>query len=146
MRSIDMKSFAACAALALTLAGCSDGAPSNNLTSIQMVNPGSDRLKALSPLNQRIGLMRAIRDSGKRCRNVQAVGYQQEFRRMAMWVALCSDGRHWSIFIAPNEDIQVRDCAENAQLDLPVCRPVAPMPPDPNAPAGAEGKATTNGT
>lgn len=141
-----MKTLIGCAALALILAGCEDGAPSSNVTSIRVVNPGSDRLKALSPLNQRIGLMRAIRDSGKRCRNVQAVGYQQEHRRMAMWVALCSDGRHWAIFIAPNEDIQVRDCAENAQLDLPVCRPVAPMPPDPNAPANAATNAATNGT
>jgi len=143
-----MKTLTACAALGLVLAvsACDDGAPPTNTTSIRIVNPGSDRLKALTPLNQRIGLMRAIRDSGKRCRNVQAVGYQQEFRRMAMWVALCSDGRHWSIFIAPNEDIQVRDCAENAQLDLPVCRPVAPMPPDPNAPAGVQSNTATNAT
>lgn len=142
-----MKSLAACAALALTLAGCSDDAPSNNVTSIQVVNPGSDRLKALTPLNQRIGLMRAIRDSGKRCRNVQAVGYQQDYRGMAMWVALCNDGRHWAVFIAPNEDIQVRNCAENAQLDLPVCRPVVPMPPDPNATPSSEANAvTTNAT
>jgi len=142
-----MKTLIACAALGLTLAACSDGAPSNDLTSIEMVNPGSDRLKALSPLNQRIGMMRAIRDSGKRCRSVQAVGYQQSYRGMAMWVALCNDGRHWAVFIAPNEDIQVRDCAENAQLDLPVCRPVAPMPPDPNAPPSSQvNTVTTNAT
>lgn len=142
-----MKTLTACAALAFLLAGCDDGAPPSNTTAIRMINPGSDRLKAATPLNQRIGAMRAIRDSGKRCRNVQAVGYQQDFRGMAMWVALCNDGRHWSIFIAPNEDIQVRDCAENAQLDLPVCRPVVPMPTDPNAaPAGQGNAATTNAT
>ena len=88
-----MKTLTACALMALTLAACSDGAPSGNVTAIEMVNPGSDRLKALSPLNQRIGMMRAIRDSGKRCRSVQAVGYQQSYRGMAMWVALCNDGR-----------------------------------------------------
>jgi hypothetical protein len=107
-----------------------------------MANPGSDRLKALSPLNQRIGLMRAIRDSGKRCHRVDALGYQEQFRDLAMWVALCDDGRHWAIFIAPNEDIQVRDCSQNAQLDLPQCRPVAPLPPDPNAPPSSN--AATN--
>ena len=124
-------------ALLLALAGCGDtGAPSNQSAGVRMANPGSDRLKALSPLNQRIGLVRAIRASGKRCRRVDALGYQQEYRQLAMWVALCNDGRHWAVFIAPNEDVQVRNCTENAQLGLPVCRPVAPLPPDPNAPPG----------
>ncbi|HYI65253.1 MAG TPA: hypothetical protein VEW71_10245 [Allosphingosinicella sp.] len=133
-----MKRLATCAALALALAGCGDtSAPSSEDAQIRIENPGSDRLKTLSPLNQRIGLMRAIRDSGKRCRNVEALAYQQEYQGMAMWVALCADGRHWAVYIAPNEDVQVRNCSEAAQLDLPHCRPVAPRPPSPDAPAGS---------
>jgi hypothetical protein len=104
------------------------------INTIRIANPESDRLKTLSPLYQRIGLMRAIRDSGKRCRRVDALGYQEEYRGLAMWVAMCDDGRHWAVFIAPNADVQVRDCSENQQLGLPVCHPVAPLPPDPNAP------------
>ena len=142
-----MKKLILCAASALALAGCGEPAPATNEASaIRMANPGSDRLKALSPLNQRIGLVRAIRDSGRRCRRVDALAYQQDYRQLAMWVALCNDGRHWAIFIAPNEDVQVRDCRENAQLGLPVCRPVAPLPPDPNAPPNAQSNATGNGT
>lgn len=142
-----MKKLLLCAASALALAGCGETAPAaNEAGAVRMANPGSDRLKALSPLNQRIGLVRAIRDSGKRCRRVDALAYQQEYRQLAMWVALCNDGRHWAIFIAPNEDIQVRDCRENAQLGLPVCRPVAPLPPDPNAPPNAQSNAATNAT
>lgn len=143
-----MTKLSLCAASVLALAACGETAPATNgaATSIRVANPGSDRLKALSPLNQRIGLVRAIRDSGRRCRRVDALGYQQEYRQLAMWVALCNDGRHWAIFIAPNEDIQVRDCRENAQLGLPVCRPVAPLPPDPNAPPNAQSNAATNAT
>ena len=142
-----MKKLILCAAAALALVGCGESAPaSNEAGAVRMANPGSDRLKALSPLNQRIGLVRAIRDSGKRCRRVDALAYQQEYRQLAMWVALCNHGRHWAIFIAPNEDIQVRDCRENAQLGLPVCRPVAPMPPDPNAQPNAQSNTATNAT
>ncbi len=138
-----MKRLVFCAALALAMAGCGDtSAPSGEDAQIRIENPGSDRLKTLSPLNQRIGLMRAIRDSGKRCRNVEALAYQQEYQGMAMWVALCADGRHWAVYIAPNEDVQVRNCSEAAQLDLPLCRPVAPLPPDPNAQSNAAGNAT----
>ena len=135
-----MKSFAACAVPLLLLAGCGSGeAPSENADPvIKIENPGSDRLKALSSINQRIGLMRAIRANGKRCRRVERGAYQQEYQGMAMWVALCQDGRHWAVFIAPNEDVQVRDCSEAEQLGLPHCRPVAPMPPDPSAPPNSQ--------
>ena len=125
--------------LIAALAACGEAeAPADQSPGIRIANPGSDRLKSLSPLNQRIGLMRAIRASGKRCRNVQRLGYQQEYENMAMWVAMCGDGRHWAVFIAPNEDVQVRDCGENAQLGLPVCHPLPPLPRDPNAPPGTE--------
>lgn len=132
---------AICALSALALAGCGDtGAPQANQAAarIRVANPGSDRLKALSPLYQRIGLLRAIRGSGKRCRRVDRLGYQQEYEQLAMWVALCDDGRHWAVFIAPSEDVQVRDCAQHAELGLPVCRPLPPLPADPRAPPGTE--------
>lgn len=119
---------------AALLAGCGEVAPTSNQTGIRIANPVSDQLKAASTLNQRITLRRAIGDSGKRCRRVDALGYQQEYRGMAMWVALCDDGRHWAVFVAPNADVQVRDCTQNGQLGLPVCHPVAPLPPDPLAP------------
>jgi hypothetical protein len=119
--------------LTLALAGCDDGAAPENVKHIRIANPHSDQLKALSPPMQRLALMRAVRDSGKRCHRVEAGAYQQEYRGLEMWVALCDDGRHWGVFIAPTADIQVRDCAQNRQLDLPQCRPITPPPPDPNA-------------
>jgi hypothetical protein len=126
-----MKRIAA-SVLVLALAACGSGSDApQNVTKIRVANPDSERLKALSPLMQRLALMRAIRQTRHRCRRVEAGAYQQYYRDMEMWVALCDDGKHWSIFIAGNSDVQVRDCAQHAQLGLPQCRPVAPLPPDP---------------
>jgi len=80
-------------------------------------------LKALNPLNRRIGLLRAIQQSGFRCRGGVLTGaYQQQYQNLSMWVALCGDGKNYAVFIAPTDDIQVRDCTEHAQLNLPLCR------------------------
>lgn len=132
------RNFAACAAI-LALAACGDVTPADSGNrQIRAANKGSDDLKALSPIYQRIALLRAIRSSGKRCQRVERLGYQQDYEQLAMWVALCDDGRHWSVFIAPNDDVQVRDCTQHGQLGLPVCRPLPPLPPDPSAPPGTE--------
>jgi hypothetical protein len=157
---MDMKHLKAGAALALTLAlpACGGGAGSGGNGSaggnagsaemadaaatgdprIEMSNPGSDRLKGLGPLNQRIGLLRAIRQSGIRCPGVLSGRYQQQYQSLAMWVALCGNGKHYAVFIAPTEDVQVRDCTEHAQLNLPACQPTPPLPRDPQGPAGSE--------
>lgn len=134
-----MKRMFVAIAMILALAACGDATPANQQTrQIRIENKGSDRLKQLSPLYQRIGLLRAIRSSGKRCRRVERLGYQREYEQMAMWVALCDDGRYWAVFIAPSDDVQVRDCAQHAQLGLPACRALPPLPADPSAPPGTE--------
>ena len=127
-------------ALALALAACGDTSPPANGTGqISIANEGSERLKALNPLNKRVGLLRAINQSGFACRGGVLTGaYQQQHQNLAMWVALCADGKNYAVFIAPTEDVQVRNCAEHAQLELPACRPVAPLPRDPQTPASAE--------
>jgi hypothetical protein len=138
---MDMKTLTIGAALGLGLAlsACGDVSSSNaGNPAINIANPGSDRLRAASPTDQRIAMMHAIRDDGQRCRRVDALGYQQQYRESAMWVALCDDGRHWAVFIAPTEAIQVRACAQSAQLGLPACRPVPRVPHDPSAPPGSD--------
>lgn len=127
-------------AMALGLSGCGDTSPpANGSAQINIANDGSDRLKALNPLNKRIGLLRAIQQSGFACRGgVLTGGYQQQHQNLAMWVALCADGRNYAVFIAPSEDLQVRNCAEHAQLGLPACRPVPALPRDPQSPPNAE--------
>ncbi len=127
-------------ALALALSACGDTSPpANGSAQISIANDGSERLKALNPLNKRIGLLRAIQQSGFACRGGVLTGaYQQQHQNLAMWVALCADGRNYAVFIAPTEDVQVRNCAEHAQLGLPACRRVQPLPSDPQTPPNAE--------
>jgi len=134
-----MKALASIALLPLALAACGDVAPTKAENGIRIANPDSDRMKAASPLNQRLALLRAIHDTGNRCHRVVTGAYQQYYRGMEMWVALCDEGKHWAVFIAGNSDVQVRDCAQSEQLGLPLCRPVAPMPPDPLDPGSRHG-------
>jgi hypothetical protein len=140
-----MKTLTASAALALALAASACGSSANNdaAPKIGIANPGSDRLKGLSPLNRRICLQNAIRGNRKTCNRVIAGAYQEQYGERAMWVALCEDGHHWAVYISPNEDVEVRDCAEAEQLRLPVCHPVMPMPHDPTAAPGTEVPANT---
>ena len=120
---------AVAALLALASTGCDGGdAPAGRRPATKIANPYHDRLLALSPQMQRLTLMRAVRDNGKRCGRVEAGRYQQDYENLALWVALCEDGRHWGIFIAPNGDTQVRQCTEMRQLELPQCRPLTGVP------------------
>ena len=124
-----MRAPALAVLLALGAAACDGGgAPDAQRRPTRIVNSYHDRLAALSPQMQRLTLMRAVRDNGKRCGRVEAGRYQEEYRNMALWVVLCEDARHWGVFIAPNGDTQVRECSEMQQLELPVCRPVTDMP------------------
>jgi len=119
------RSFLLLAPLA-ALAGCGSGeeqAPPPR-KAIAMANPYHDQLQQLEPTLQKLALWRALRDSGTRCRRVEAGAFQGDHQNLKMWVARCDDGRHHAIFIAPNADVQVRNCAEAAQLDLPQCRPL----------------------
>ncbi len=127
--------------LALAATACGETGQSNGAgdPQINIASEGSERLKALSPLNQRITLLRAIQQSRISCpRGVLTGAYQQQYQNLAMWVALCGNGKHYAVFIAPTEDVQVRDCAEHAQLNLPRCRPTPPLPRDPQGPPNSE--------
>ncbi len=121
------------AALPLLIAACDQGEAPQNVTSITVANPHSDGLKALSPDLRHLGLMRAIRDNGRRCKKVVNGNYQQQHTGMAMWAAMCDDGRHWAIFIAPNGDVQVRPCEDMDTLGLPQCWPLATAPAAPES-------------
>ena len=136
-----MKYLAACGfSLLFALSACGDTSPpGNGGIQINIASEGSERLKGLNPLNRRIGLLRAIQQSGMRCRGGVLTGaWQQQYQNLAMWVALCADGKNYAVFIAPTDDVQVRDCTEHAQLNLRACRRVPPLPHDPQTPANAE--------
>jgi hypothetical protein len=121
MRRIPMMA----ALLTFSLGACGSGGDEGNVTHIRAANPMSDQLKALSPLYRDLGLYRAVRDSGQRCKKADNGAYQQEYKTMAMWTVRCIDSGDWAVFIAPNGDVQVRRCADSAELKLPLCRMAA---------------------
>jgi len=114
----------AAAALALSLGACGDTGDGREprARAIKAGSPYVDKLKTLSALNRGLALRRAIQDSGERCKKTDASGYQEDYKNMSMWTARCSDTGDWAIFIAPNADVQVRACADLAQIKLPACR------------------------
>lgn len=108
------------------LAACGDGgggeqAPANT-AKMKAATPYVDRLKTLDELNRGLALRRAIRDSGQACKRVERSAYQVDYENLSMWTARCVDSGAWAVFVAPNGDVQVRACAEAAQLGLPECR------------------------
>lgn len=131
------RSMLAAGALAVAgvgLAGCGDGggdgAEPRKAKAITIRNKHHEDLTALPENLRRIGLMRAIRDTGNRCPlRVESGAYQGEHEGLAMWTARCDDNRQWAVFIAPNGDLQVRNCADMEQLGLPRCRELPPAPP-----------------
>jgi hypothetical protein len=132
-----MKAWATIAVCGLMLAGCEDGTPEQNVTQVVAANPQSDQLKALSEPSRNLGLYRAIRDNGRRCKRVEHSSYQQQYKSMAMWAAQCSDSGNWAVYIAPNGIVQASPCADAKVLGLPECRglPTQPvMAPLPKAP------------
>ncbi|MDP8993965.1 MAG: hypothetical protein M3N07_03120 [Pseudomonadota bacterium] len=120
----------AAAALAALLPGCERDAPAlDPQPKVKIRNEPHEALQRLPDNLRRIGLMRAIRDTGNNCPlRVESSAYQGEHEGLAMWTARCDDNRQWAIFLAPNGDVQVRNCADMAQLGLPACRELPPAP------------------
>jgi hypothetical protein len=130
-----MRSFAALLALGLTVAACEDGAPEPEVKKVQAANPFSDQLKGMSDLYRNLGLNRAIKDNGQRCKKVDRSGYQQQYKTMAMWAVHCIDTGDWAVYIAPDGTVQVSQCRHAKQLGLPECRVPAANPPREGGPA-----------
>ena len=116
-----MKGWTTGGAMLLLLVGCEDGAPERNVTKVEAANPHSDQLKAMSEPMRNLGLYRAIRDNGRRCKRVDSAAYQQQYKTMAMWTAHCTDSGDWALYIAPNGDVQASPCAHARELKLPEC-------------------------
>lgn len=140
-----------CAALLLAagLAACGESAPApapgqaqEKANKVTIRNRAHERLMALPDPRRRVGLVRAIRQTGNRCplRVEPNPVYQGEYEGMAMWTARCDNNEQYAVFIAPNDDVQVRNCRDMAQLRLPACRPLPPAAPNvPRRPAPKAG-------
>ena len=130
-----------CLAAAALAGACADG------RDVALENGADEGRPKIRMANEHHdGLLRAIRQTGHRCQNVDNAGYQEEYRNMRMWVANCgAEERNFAIYIAPNGDVQVRDCAQAGQLALPRCEGLPPPAPIENVfQEGASDKAYRN--
>ena len=117
-------------AAVLMLGGCEDGAPEQNQTKVKIRNEYVEKMKELSDLNRGLGLRRAILDTpGGKCKRVDYSGFFQDYRNFSVWLVRCSDGNDWILFIAPNADVQVRNCRDTKTLNLPECKFPENIPP-----------------
>ena len=132
------------AAAVLMLAGCEDGAPEPQRKTMKPANPTSEGLMKLTELYRFLGLRRAIVDNGQRCKKVDRGHYQQDYKNLAMWTAICTDSGEWAVFIAPNGNVQVRRCGNLPRIGLPVCQPI-PAPKEAAAGEGGKGRAAAPG-
>ena len=109
--------------LALSISACGDSGDTQPKTkSIQVRSAEQNALHELSPDMLKIGLRRALYDSGRTCQTVTEAGYVQEYGNLSMWTASCKSGRSYAIFVGPDGSAQVRDCAELETLRLPACK------------------------
>ena len=119
--------------LALLISACGDSGDTQPKTkSIQVRSAEQNALHKLSPDMLKIGLRRAIYDSGKSCQTVTEAGYVQEYGNLSMWTASCKSGRSYAIFVGPDGSAQVRDCLEMDSLRLPACKIAKPAKPAAN--------------
>jgi hypothetical protein len=123
MMQARVKKLRSIAPIAMVLmAGCGDGSEPAPTRSVQPTSEYVEKLKGLSEMNRGLALRRAVQDTGGTCKKVDQSGFQENYKNMSMWTARCSDGKDWAVFIAPNGDVQVRDCKDAATLSLPACR------------------------
>ena len=119
--------------LALSISACGDSGDTQPKTkSIQVRSAEQNALHELSPDMLKIGLRRALYDSGRTCQTVTDAGYVQEYGNLSMWTASCKSGRSYAIFVGPDGSAQVRDCAELETLRLPACKIAKPAKPAAN--------------
>jgi hypothetical protein len=108
-------------AIGTMLAACDNSQPAKPTKSISVRSAEQNALHKLSPMNLKIGLRRAIYDSGNACATVTDAGYVQEYGNLSMWTASCKSGRQFAVFVGPDGTAQVRDCKTMADLKLPAC-------------------------
>lgn len=105
----------------LLVAACEKAEPPATRAPIDVRSEGMNRLFKMSELDRSIGLKRSIFASGSRCSRVTETHFVGAYRNMDMWAVRCDDDREWAVFIAPDDSVQVRLCADTEKVGLPSC-------------------------
>jgi hypothetical protein len=79
------------------------------------------QLLKLSELQRFAVLRRAVLDSKKICKHVEAARPQGWYQNTMMWTAACTSKTNYALFIGPDGTVQVRDCKDAKVLGLPIC-------------------------
>jgi len=103
------------------------------IQAVTIANPASDQMAHLSVIARKGALRAALLDSGVRCERVEKTAIQGPWANTVMWRVKCAgDPRYdYAVFVGPDASVQVRYCAEMAELKLPRCRPFSSNPPAP---------------
>jgi len=103
------------------------------IQAVTIANPASDQMARLSVIARKGAMRKALLDSGVRCEHIEKVNIQGPWANTIMWRAKCGgDPRYdYAVFVGPDASVQVRYCAEMAELKLPPCRPFSNNPPAP---------------
>jgi hypothetical protein len=98
---------------------------------VTIANPASDQMARLSVIQRKGALRAAMLDSGVPCQRVEKANIQGPWANTILWRVKCSgDPRYdYGVFVGPDASVQVRYCAEMAELKLPTCRPFSNNPP-----------------
>lgn len=98
----------AAAALALPLAACEQGAPEADDRDITV--PEGDYAQRIGEMDEgarNAVFLRAIRDAGRECQQVQTSSGQGQVNGAPAWTATCDDGSQWTIIIGADGVAQV---------------------------------------
>jgi type II secretory pathway component PulC len=88
-------------------------------TAVTQPNPLTE-IRRLAPGAQRAVLFRAINAAQVACEEVTDGTYQQDYKKMAMFVARCPDDGPYAVFVDASGYAQVRACATLA-AGVPQC-------------------------
>jgi hypothetical protein len=86
-------------------------------------NPFNERLARLKPADRLGALRRAVTDGGGRCGRLDAGDYRGPWGNLRVWQVRCTPGGDYRVFVGPDGEIQVRNCADLKRLGLPQCAP-----------------------
>ena len=103
--------FAAIAAMGL-LAGCGQPAADNTAATATPDTTLADRIAALSEVDRKATLFRAIRDAGRDCQQVTSASAAGSVQGVPAWLATCDNGGQWLVAIGPDGIATVTNAAE----------------------------------
>ena len=105
------------AALLILVGGCGDVTPvSNNRVAVPGPEATQNRLENLSEGERNAVFIRAIRDAGLPCQQVESSARAGEHQGLPLWTARCENGVTWTIVLGNDGSAAVLNPNEAAQL------------------------------